>query len=54
VYGVIPPRKTFPEDFFEALEDLRKFLRKFPGLVEEVRKYREEQFQCGGIPTSFY
>jgi hypothetical protein len=37
--GVIPPPKSFPEGFWEALKDLRKF----PGLAEEVRKYCEEQ-----------
>ena len=46
--GVIPPQKPFPEGFLEALEDLRQFLRKFPGLAEEVRKYREEQSQQDG------
>ena len=43
--GVIPPKKPFPGGFMEALEDLRQFLRKFPGLAEEVKKYREEQSQ---------
>jgi hypothetical protein len=48
IKGVIPPQKPFPKGFFEALEDLRQFLRKFPGLVEEVKKHREEHSQQGG------
>ena len=51
--GVIPPQKTFPEGFLEALEDLRQFLRKFPGLAEEVRKYREEQSQQDGNSSNY-
>jgi hypothetical protein len=38
IKGVIPPQKPFPKGFFEALEDLRQFLRKFPesGLVTSL------------------
>ena len=51
--GVIPPQKTFPGGFFEALEDLRQFLRRFPGLAEEVKKYREEQSQQDGNYSNY-
>jgi len=51
--GVIPPQKSFPEGFWEALEDLRQFLRKFPGLAEEVRRYREEQSRQDGDHSNY-
>jgi hypothetical protein len=41
--GVIPAKRTNPGAFQEALEDLRKFLRKYPFLADEVMKEREKQ-----------
>jgi len=41
--GVIPAKRTTPEAFYEALEGLREFLRKYPFLAEEVMKEREKQ-----------
>jgi hypothetical protein len=41
--GVIPAKRTTPEAFQEALENLREFLRKYPFLAEEVMKEREKQ-----------
>ena len=41
--GIIPAKRTTPEAFYEALESLREFLRKYPFLAEEVMKEREKQ-----------
>ena len=43
--GVIPPKNPGPQAFFEALQELREFLRQFPGLGEEVMRDRERQRQ---------
>ncbi len=41
--GIIPPKNTDPQAFFEALQELREFLRQFPGLGEEVMRDRERR-----------
>lgn len=43
--GIIPPKDTDPQAFFEALQELREFLRQFPGLGEEVMRDREQRRQ---------
>jgi hypothetical protein len=43
--GVIPPTLRTPEERIQALRDLQEFLRRFPGLAEEVMNERERQQQ---------
>jgi hypothetical protein len=41
--GVIPPKITDPDAVFEAIRRLREFVKRYPGLREEVMKLREQQ-----------
>lgn len=43
--GVIPPRRTDSGEMFEAIHRLREFLKKYPGLAEEVMELREQEQQ---------
>lgn len=40
--GVIPAKRTTPEEVNKAIRNLRDFLQKFPFLAEEVMKEREK------------
>jgi hypothetical protein len=53
--GVIPPKRTAPDALFEAINRLREFVKRFPGLGEEVMKEREQKSQEGGRgrPSSY-
>jgi len=43
--GVIPPKRTTPEALREAIENLREFVKRYPGLGEEVMKEREQKLR---------
>ncbi|MCP4401691.1 MAG: hypothetical protein GY801_30875 [bacterium] len=43
--GVIPPKITDPEEQLEVIRRIREFVKRYPGLGEEVMKLREEQQQ---------
>lgn len=51
--GVIPPKRTSPDAVFEAINRLREFVKRFPGLGEEVMKERERKLKEGGRPSSY-
>lgn len=51
--NVIPPKRTTPGALFEAINRLREFVKRFPGLGEEVMKNREQKLQEGGRPSSY-
>ncbi len=41
--GVIPPKRTEPNGLIEAFRRLREFLKRYPGLGEEVMELRRQQ-----------
>ena len=41
--GVIPPKITEPEEQLKVIRRIREFVKRYPGLGEEVMKLREEQ-----------
>jgi len=41
--GVIPPKITSLEEQLEVIRRLREFVKRYPGLGEEVMKLREQQ-----------
>lgn len=43
--GVIPPKKNDPDEMFKAIRRLQEFVKRYPGLGEEVMRMREEQQQ---------
>ncbi len=43
--GVIPPTITDPKEQWEVIRRVREFLRRYPGLAEEVMKLREQEGQ---------
>jgi hypothetical protein len=43
--GVIPPTRQEVGDVKRTVDAIRKVLREFPGLAEEVQGYRDEQRQ---------
>lgn len=55
--GVIPPKITDPDAVFEAIRRLREFVKRYPGLGEEVMKLREQQqreeLQQNGHPVAY-
>lgn len=50
--GVIPPKRTDPDAVFEAINRLREFVKRFPGLGEEVMKEREQNRKESRSPSS--
>ncbi|MBM3237418.1 hypothetical protein FJZ31_14100 [Candidatus Poribacteria bacterium] len=51
--SVVPPKRTVPDALFEAINRLREFVRKFPGLGEEVIKEHEQKLKEGGRLYSY-
>lgn len=43
--GVIPPTITDPKEQWDVIRRVREFLRRYPGLAEDVMKLREQQAQ---------
>jgi len=51
--SVVPPKRTTPDALFEAINRLREFVKRFPGLGEEVMKEREQKLKEGGHSSSY-